>query len=172
MATRRRARLPIANAPMATAPNANAPAARAPIANAPTALPFMRTGSTGPALIPESFNIVTFLIFFIYRFAEDGHARRASTFLQGLWPGEQFEQMTVRIAEVDATAAVPVIQFSIFRIPWMAAVRQPSLSHSVEDSVKFVITHPECIVMGLKRIIFIEIERQSVVHVHGSEMSG
>lgn len=172
IATRRRAKLPIANEPMATAPNANAPAARAPIANAPTALLFTLTRSTGPALSPESFNIDYFLIFFIYRFAEDGHVRRAAALLHGLWPGEQFEQMAVRVAEVDATATIPVIKLSVFRIPWMAAVRQPGLSHSVENSVKLAITHLKCIVMGLKRIIFVKIECQSVVHVHGNEMSG
>lgn len=89
-----------------------------------------------------------------------------------LRPRQQFEQMPARIAEVNTTPPVPIIQLPVFRILRMAAVRQASLLHPLNNGVEFRITYVKGIVMGLKRIILIEIECQSVIHLDGSEMPG
>jgi hypothetical protein len=36
--------------------------------------------------------------------------------------GHQFEHVSVRIAEIDAAAAVPVVELAVFEAPWRAAV--------------------------------------------------
>src|SRR6185503_11457097 len=86
--------------------------------------------------------------------------------------GQQFEQMAVRVVKVDAPATVPIIELPVFRIPRMAAVCQPSFLCSLKNGVEFVVTHVKRIVMRLKRIVLIEIKRESVIHTHRSEMPG
>ena len=97
---------------------------------------------------------------------------RAVIAYYGSWPDEQLEQMPVRVMEVDATATVPVIQLPIFSIPWMAAVRQSRLSHSVKNGVEFVVTYVKRIVMHVERIILVEIEGKLVIHPLSAKMSG
>lgn len=41
--------------------------------------------------------------------AGDSHYLHFPAGIDGLWPGKQLKQVTVRIAEVDAPAAVPII---------------------------------------------------------------
>src|SRR6185312_2161066 len=89
-----------------------------------------------------------------------------------LWPGEQFKQMAARVSEVNTSAAVPIIQLSVFRIPRMAAVGQSGYLHSLKNGFEHVITHLKGIVMRVERIILIEIERESVIYSYRSKVSG
>ena len=78
--------------------------------------------------------------------------------------------MAVRIAKVDATPAVPIIQLAVLRIPRMAAVCQAGLLHPLKNGVEFVIAHVKCVMMGFERIVLIEIKREPVIYPHRSEM--
>ena len=49
-----------------------------------------------------------------------GSARRGMT--ASLRHGHQFEHVSVRIAEIDAAAAAPVVELAVFEAPWRAAV--------------------------------------------------
>lgn len=80
--------------------------------------------------------------------------------------------MAARIAEIDPTTAVPIIELPVLRISRMAAIGQSGLLQSLKNGVEFGIAHMKGIVMGLERIILVEIEREPVIHPHRSKMPG
>ena len=70
--------------------------------------------------------------------------------------GHQFEHVTVRILEVHASTAVPIIEAAIIDAPGRAAEREPGFSNSSEDRVKFSVSHMEGIVVTLDRAFRVE----------------
>ena len=78
--------------------------------------------------------------------------------------------MAVWISEIDATAAVPVIEFAVVEAPGGAAVCEPRLLDALEDGVELGIADVEGVVVTTERGVVIEQECQAVVHSNGREM--
>src|SRR5580658_6994210 len=68
--------------------------------------------------------------------------------------------MPIGIAEVDAAAAIPVVDFHIVGSEGSAAVGQPFRLHSPEDVVEIGLADFESIMLRLERGAIVEIERQ------------
>ena len=82
----------------------------------------------------------------------------------------QLEDVTVRVLEINASAAIPVIELAVVEAPGSAAVRKPSLLDALEDSVELGVAHVEGIVVTVKRGVLVEQERQRLVYADRREV--
>src|SRR5579859_3654011 len=82
---------------------------------------------------------------------------------------QQLEDMAVRIAEVDASAAVSVVDLAVVERMRPAAVRDACLPDALEDGVELLVADAEGVVVPLEALAVLEVERQRVVHAHRRE---
>src|SRR4030095_9001149 len=79
--------------------------------------------------------------------------------------------MPAGIVEVDAPAAVPIIERAIPG-PWILAERYAGVLNALPDGIELPIAHMESIVMHVEVLGIIEIEGQRVIDAHGCKMAG
>lgn len=84
---------------------------------------------------------------------------------------EKFEHVTVRIAEIDAAAALARIQPPILHAPGITAPGNAHLLHALKDSVELLVAHVERIVMLFKRIRIIEVQGKVPVYLNRSKVA-
>jgi len=70
--------------------------------------------------------------------------------------GHEFEHMAVRVAKVDAAAAVPIIELTVIEAPRCAAVRQLRLANAAQDGIELGIADVEGVVVALELLVVIE----------------
>src|SRR5882724_7257507 len=78
--------------------------------------------------------------------------------------------MAVRVPEVDASPSTAGVDLPILQGTRPASIRDAGSLDPVEDRVKFCIAHVKRIVVALKPVASVEVQRQSVVHPHGREV--
>src|SRR6516164_7108924 len=83
---------------------------------------------------------------------------------------QHFEQVAVGIAEIEAAAAMAVIDLHVFGRARAAAIGDALGEDAVEDPVKLRFADLEGIVVPLKRVPIVEIDGQRVVDADGREM--
>jgi hypothetical protein len=78
--------------------------------------------------------------------------------------------MAIRFVPVDDAAAVLCIDAEVDRPMNVATVRYSSRLDALEDGVELVLAHSETVVNPGQGIgPFIEVDRESIVHVYGGE---
>src|SRR5215471_2123047 len=75
----------------------------------------------------------------------------------------EFEHMAVRVAKIDAAAAVPVVELTVVEAPRCAAIGDLRLSNAAEDSIELGITDMKGVVVALELLVVVEKERERVV---------
>src|SRR5690348_18268757 len=79
--------------------------------------------------------------------------------------------MAVRVAKIDAAAAVPVVQLAIVQAPRRAAIGELRLADAAEDSIELGIADVEGVVVALELLVVVEKERERVVDTYRREMA-
>src|ERR1700747_1325322 len=79
--------------------------------------------------------------------------------------------MAVRVAKIDAAAAVPVIELTVVEAPRCAAIGELRLANAAEDGIKLGIADVEGIVVALELLVVVEKERERVVDTYRGEMA-
>src|SRR5215216_1777692 len=85
----------------------------------------------------------------------------------GSGSGQEFQDMAVRVPEVDASPSTAGVDLPILKGTRAASVRDASGLDPAKDRVKFCIAHVKRVVVALKPIAGVEVQRQSVVHPYG-----
>src|SRR5690349_13544843 len=83
----------------------------------------------------------------------------------------QLEHVPVRVPEIDAAPAVPVVELAIVDAPGRAAVSEASLFYSAKDRIEFGIAHMESIMVVLELPLLRKQQGERVVHFDGREIS-
>jgi len=86
--------------------------------------------------------------------------------------GHQFEHVSVRIAEIDAATAVPVVELAVFETPWRAAVSDFLSLDAAQDGIEFAVADMESEMMALEFVGVVEQQRQRFVDFDRREMVG
>src|SRR6516165_5580215 len=79
--------------------------------------------------------------------------------------------MAVRIAKIDAAAAVPIIELTVVEAPRCAAVRQLRLANAAQDGIELGIADVEGVVVALEFLVVVEKQRERIVDTYRCEMA-
>jgi hypothetical protein len=79
--------------------------------------------------------------------------------------------MAVRVAKIDAAAAVPVIELTVIEAPRRAAIGELRLADAAEDGIELGIADVEGVVVALELLLVVEKERERVVDAYRREMA-
>src|SRR5215471_16338942 len=77
--------------------------------------------------------------------------------------GHELEHVTIRVLEIDAAAAAPVVELAIGDAPGCAAIGETGALYASQNRVKLRIADVKGIVVALDRIHVVEQQRQVVV---------
>ena len=81
--------------------------------------------------------------------------------------------MAVRVAKIDAAAAVPVVELTVVEAPRCAAIRELRLENATEDGIELGIADVEGVVVALELLVVVERERERVVDTYeGAAFTG
>src|SRR5262249_23641780 len=94
-----------------------------------------------------------------------------ATDLGSLRPGHQLEHVAVRVLEIDAAAAGPVLELAVVKAPRGAAVGEARLLHPTEDGIELRLADVEGVVVALERVVVVEQQGQRVVHLDRREVT-
>src|SRR5260370_36406063 len=83
-----------------------------------------------------------------------------------LRPRHQLEQVAVGIAEIDAAAAVPVVELAVVEAPRRAAENDLGFLDAAEDGVELGLADMKRVMMTLELGVVIEQQRQRLVDPH------
>jgi len=64
--------------------------------------------------------------------------------------------MAVRVAKIDAVAAVPVVELTVVEAPWCAAIGELRLTNATEDGIEFGIVDVEGVRVALELLVVVE----------------
>src|SRR4029077_13879949 len=78
--------------------------------------------------------------------------------------------MAVRVAKIDATSAIPVVELTVLEAPRCAAIGELSLPNAGEDGIEFGIAHVERIEGGLELLVVVKEECERVIDTYRREM--
>jgi len=78
--------------------------------------------------------------------------------------------MAVRVAKIDAAAAVPVIEVKVVEAPRRAAIGELRLPDAAEDRIELGIADVEGVMVALELLAVIEKERDCVVDTYRRKM--
>ena len=84
--------------------------------------------------------------------------------------GQHLEQVTIRVTEVEPTAAIAAIDLHILRGARTAAIGEALPTDPVEDPVKLCFADLEGVVVPLEAVPIVKVDRQGLVDPHWSEM--
>ena len=79
--------------------------------------------------------------------------------------------MAVRVAKIDAAAAVPVVELTVIEAPRCAAIGELRLANAAEDGIELGIADVEGVVVALELLDVVEKERERVVDTYRREMA-
>ena len=79
--------------------------------------------------------------------------------------------MAVRVAKIDAAAAVPIVELTVVEVPRCAAVRQLRLANAAQDGIELGVADLEGVVVALELLVVVEKQRERVVDTHRREMA-
>src|ERR1700741_2107307 len=79
--------------------------------------------------------------------------------------------MAVRVAKIDAAAAIPVIELTVVETPRRAAIGQLRLANAAEDGIELGIADVEGVMVALELLLVVKKERKRVVDTHRREMT-
>jgi hypothetical protein len=79
--------------------------------------------------------------------------------------------MAIRVAKIDATAAVPVVELAVVEAPRCAAIDELRLANAAEDGIELGIADVEGVVVALELLAVVEKERERVVDTYRREMA-
>src|SRR5215813_5112210 len=79
--------------------------------------------------------------------------------------------MAIKVAKIDAAAAVPVIELTVVEAPRCAAIGELRLADAAEDGIELSIADVEGVVVALELLVVIEKERERVVDTYRREMA-
>src|SRR5205814_3778963 len=102
-----------------------------------------------------------------YRFRLDLSAGRNDRFGSG---SHHLEHVPIRVLEIEATAAVPVVDLHVAARARAAAIGDALALDAVEDRVEFRVADPERVMMAFELFAVVEIERQVLVDPDRLEM--
>src|ERR1700721_1347977 len=80
--------------------------------------------------------------------------------------------MAVGMAEIDAAAAVPVVELAIVEAPRRAAETDLALLDAAEDGVELGLADMKRVMMALEFGVVVEQQRQRLVDPHRREIAG
>src|SRR5580658_11328685 len=98
-------------------------------------------------------------------------ATRQSGMTRLLRHGHQLEHVAVGIAEIDAAAAVPVVELAVVEAPRRAAESDLGFLDTAEDGVELGLADVECVMMTLELGVVVEQQRQRLVDPHWREIA-
>src|SRR4029453_12892988 len=75
----------------------------------------------------------------------DFRRRRAAA---AVWPGDDFQQVTVQVVEVHSTSAVPVVDAAALAPVGVRPVCEAAFANPAEDPVELVLVHEEGVMLG------------------------
>src|SRR6516162_5831365 len=78
--------------------------------------------------------------------------------------------MAVRVAKIDAAAAVPIIELTVVETPRGAAVRELRLANAAQDRIELGIADVEGVMVALELLVVVEKERECVVDTYRRKM--
>src|SRR5580765_4767205 len=79
--------------------------------------------------------------------------------------------MAIRVAKIDATAAVPVVELAVVEAPRCAAIDELRLANAAEDGIELGIADVEGVVVALELLDVVEKERERIVDTYRREMA-
>src|SRR6476660_3810008 len=79
--------------------------------------------------------------------------------------------MAVRVAKIDAAAAVPVVELTVVEAPRCAAIGELRLANAAENGIELGVADVEGIVVALELLVVVEKERERVVDTYRREMT-
>src|SRR5262252_6391238 len=79
--------------------------------------------------------------------------------------------MAVRVAKIDAAAAVPVVELTVIEAPRCAAIGELRLANATEDGIELGIVDVEGVVVALELLVVVEKERERLVDTYRREMA-
>src|SRR5580704_992988 len=98
------------------------------------------------------------------------HAGEGSTGA-AVGPGDDLQQVTVRVFEVQAAAAVPVVDHPGLSLPWICPVRQVLAADAGKGRIEFLLADEEGVMLGGYRPGGLgEVQRNAVVGLDHEEM--
>src|SRR5690242_977478 len=80
--------------------------------------------------------------------------------------------MAVRVAEVDAAAAAPVVELAVVQAPRCAAVGNFGFLNAAEDGVEVAVADVKRVVMAFEVRVVVEQQRQRLVDLDRREVAG
>src|SRR5437660_7129214 len=83
---------------------------------------------------------------------------------------QHLEQGAVRIEEVEAAAAMAMINLHVVRRPRPAAIGEALAADAIEDPVELRFGDLEGVMVPLEAVPIIKVDRQGVVDPHRSEV--
>src|SRR4029077_20565262 len=83
---------------------------------------------------------------------------------------QHFEEMAVRVAEVEAAAAMAVVDLHVLGRARPAAIGETLAADAIKDPVELCLAHLEGVVMPLEAVPIVEIDRQRLVDPHRGEV--
>src|SRR6516225_5231156 len=95
---------------------------------------------------------------------EKATARHARSSLRH---GHQLDDVAVVVLVVEATAAIPIVELSVFKASGPASEGEPSVLDSLQDRVEFGVAYLKRIMLTCDSLLRVsEVQRQSVVDSH------
>ena len=79
--------------------------------------------------------------------------------------------MAVRVAKIDAAAAVPIIELTVVEAPRCAAKGELCLANAAEDGIELGIADVEGVVVALELLVVVEKQRERVIDTYWREMA-
>ena len=73
--------------------------------------------------------------------------------------GQEFEDMAIRVSEINPAPTVPVVELHVVESPRLAAIDQAGIHDTPKDLVELGLAHFEGVVCGLKRLAVVEVQR-------------
>src|SRR6476661_5642471 len=81
--------------------------------------------------------------------------------------GHQLDDVAVVVLVIEATAAIPIIELSVFKAPGPASEGEPSVLDSLQDRVEFGVADVKRIMLACDSPLRVsEVQRQCFVDAH------
>src|SRR5690349_755749 len=81
--------------------------------------------------------------------------------------GHQLDDMAVVVLVIEATAAIPIVEFSVFKASRSASEGEPRVLDPLQDRVEFGVAYVKRIMLTCDRSLRVsEVQRQCVVDAH------
>src|SRR5215469_15926143 len=84
--------------------------------------------------------------------------------------GHDFDDMAVRVVEIDPTSTAAMVDVAVGARARPAAIADPRRLHSAENLIELGLADHEGVVVRLELAALVEIERQPVIDLHRCEM--